>query len=68
MNSARRATQKAHRAAGGGHSGKDHTLLAVQAAVAAQEKGFSTPGPVNCPVCRPRPQRWDRSLAGKAVA
>ncbi len=24
--------------------------------------------PVNCPVCRPAPKKWDRSLAGKAAA
>lgn len=23
--------------------------------------------PVLCPVCRPAPKKWDRSLAGKAV-
>ena len=24
--------------------------------------------PVGCPVCRPAPRKWDRSLAGKAAA
>lgn len=30
-------------------------------------EGRRTPGPVNCPRCRPGAKRWDRSLAGKAT-
>jgi len=67
MNRDRRDRQKANRIAGGGHSGHDHTVLAMQAAVAAQQDGKNTPYAVNCPVCRPGGKTWDRSLAGKAT-
>jgi len=68
LNKNRRERKKHNRRAGGGHSGNDHTLLAIQAAVAAQKDGKNTPYAVNCHVCRPPARTWDRSLAGKAVA
>jgi len=67
VNAARRERKREHHIGSGEHSSNDHTLLQVQAAVKAQEQGHSTPGPVNCPVCRPRPGVWDRSLAGKSL-
>lgn len=67
MNRVRRERKKKNRRFSGRHSGTDHTLLAVQAAMAAQRDGKNTPYAVNCPVCRPPRQTWDRSLAGKAV-
>lgn len=67
MNAARRQRQHDNHTAAGQHSSNDHTLLQVQAAVKAQEEGKNTPGPVNCPVCRPRPPVWDRGLAGKSA-
>lgn len=66
MNAARRERKWNNHVSSGAHSSHDHTPLKVQAAVKAQEQGRSTPGPVNCPVCRPRPGVWDRSLAGKS--
>jgi hypothetical protein len=67
VNKYRRERKKRNRTQSGRHSGSDHLLLAMQAAVAAQKDGKNTPYAVNCPVCRPPGQRWDRSLAGKAV-
>ncbi len=65
MNRARRDRKRANeRAAGrtaGRHTQADHKPGTVP-------DGKRTPGPTVCPVCRPAPGRWDRGLAGKAVA
>lgn len=55
MNAARRQRKHDNHVRAGGHSLSDHLPLQIQAAVRAQERGYSTPGPVSCPVCRPAP-------------
>lgn len=53
MNAARRQRKHDNHVRAGGHSLSDHLPLQVQAAVASDKRGHSTPGPVNCPACRP---------------
>jgi hypothetical protein len=67
MNAARRARQAHNHRLAGGHSVLDHVVLAFRAQEAAREAGKRTELAVNCPVCRPRPRTWDRSMAGKAI-
>ncbi len=60
MNAGRRARQKHNRSSGGGHTVTSHK----------QEPDPDHPGKmrnIRCPVCRPLPRTWDRSLAGRAV-
>ena len=49
MNAARRARQRANERKAGRHTGADHKPGTVP-------EGKKTPGPVNCPVCRPGPR------------
>jgi len=53
VNAQRRARKRANHASGGNHSGLNHVFLRARARAAAEERGRRTPGPINCPVCRP---------------
>lgn len=61
MNRARRDRKNAREREAGRHTGADHVPGVVP-------EGKRTPGPVNCPVCRPGVKKWDRDLAGKAAS
>ncbi len=68
MTRERRDRKRAREREAGRHTGADHSTLQFIAAGKARDEGKRTPGPVNCPVCRPGPKVWDRGLAGKAAA
>jgi hypothetical protein len=60
VTAAKRAAQKNRRHAAGRHTGADHRRVPDP----------EYPGrflPVLCPICRPGPKKWDRSLEGKAT-
>jgi hypothetical protein len=49
VSAAKRARQKANRQSAGRHTGADHIPGRIP-------DGKRTPGPVNCPACRPAPR------------
>ncbi len=61
MTRAARNRKRRNEISAGRHSHVDHKPGTVP-------EGKRTPGPVNCPVCRPGAKKWDRSLAGRAAA
>ena len=60
MNRARRDRKRTNERKAGRHTQADHEPGTVP-------EGRRTPGPVNCPACRPAAKKWDRDLAGKAT-